>query len=90
HIADVEKMDLAMGGPFGADHGIKMYDIASGDGCYQFGRELLNKGVMDYATRVATLDLATNRSLDGSSRAIDFHSFEESGTAKEDHSATHF
>jgi len=61
-------MDLAMCGPFGADHGTKMYDIASGDGRYQFGHELLNKGVMDYATRIATSDSATNGSLDGSSR----------------------
>ncbi|KAF1937778.1 hypothetical protein EJ02DRAFT_47045 [Clathrospora elynae] len=81
-------MNLAMCGPCGADHETKMYDIASGDGRYQFGHELLNEGVMDYATHVATSDLATNGSPDGSSRG--FHSIEESVTAKEDHSATHF
>jgi hypothetical protein len=46
-----------------------MYDLASGDGRYQLCRGLLNEGVMDYATRVAT---------------------EESGTAKEHHSAAEF
>ncbi|KAF1937888.1 hypothetical protein EJ02DRAFT_426203 [Clathrospora elynae] len=71
-----------------ADHGINMYDLPSDDSRYQSGRELLDKGVMDYATRVATSDSATNGLLDGSS--IDFHSIEESGTAEEHHSATHF
>jgi hypothetical protein len=53
---------------FGADHGMNMYDLASGDDHYQFGRELLDERGIDDATRVATLDSATNGSLDGSSR----------------------
>jgi hypothetical protein len=61
-------MDCAMCSPFEADHETKMYNIASGDGRYQFDHEMLNKGVMDYATRVVTSDSATNGSLYRSSR----------------------
>jgi hypothetical protein len=68
HIEDFEEIESAMCGSFGADHGIQTYDPASGDGQYQFGRELLDEGVMNYATCVATSDSATNRSLDGISR----------------------
>jgi hypothetical protein len=69
HIADVEEIELATCGLFGADYRINMYNLASGDGRCQFCRGLLDEGVVDYATRVAT---------------------EESGTAKEHHSAAHF
>jgi hypothetical protein len=68
HIADVEEMDSAMCGLFGADYGINVYDFASDDGRYQFDHELLDKGAMDDATHAAISDLATNGSLDGSSQ----------------------
>ncbi|KAF1944003.1 hypothetical protein EJ02DRAFT_114377 [Clathrospora elynae] len=71
HIADVPEIDSAMCGLFGADHEINMDNLASGDSRYQFGCELLDEGVMDYATRVvATSDSATNGSLDRSSRGF--------------------
>jgi hypothetical protein len=68
HIKDAEEMDSTMCDLFGASHGTRMYGPASGDGHYQFGGELLDEERMDHATRVATSDSATNRSLDGSSR----------------------
>ncbi|KAF1362263.1 hypothetical protein EJ07DRAFT_153815 [Lizonia empirigonia] len=67
-IEDVE-MDSTMCDLFGASHRTSMYDLASGDDHYQFGGELLDEERMDHATRVATPDSATNRSLYGSSRA---------------------
>ncbi|KAF1348416.1 hypothetical protein EJ07DRAFT_57614, partial [Lizonia empirigonia] len=85
---DFEEMGSAMCNPFGAPHGTSVYNFAPDDGYYQFGSELLDEGGKDYATCDAGLDPATSDSLDGSSR--DFHPIEESGTAKEDHSATHF
>jgi hypothetical protein len=68
HIADIEEMDSAMGGLFGADHGTNMYDLTSGDNCYQFGIELLDKGGIDQVTCVATSASSTNRPFDRSSR----------------------
>jgi hypothetical protein len=62
HIADVEEMDSVICGLFGADYGINVYDIASDDGRYQFGRELLDEGVTYDATHAAISDSATNRS----------------------------
>jgi hypothetical protein len=44
-----------------------MYDLESGDDHYQSGHEMLDEGGMDDAIRVATLDSATNGSLDRSS-----------------------
>lgn len=68
HIADIEEMDSATCGLFGADYGINLYDIASDDGRYQFGRELLDEGVTDDATHTAISDSATNGSLNRSSQ----------------------
>jgi hypothetical protein len=59
HIADIEEIDSATCSLSGADHQTNMYDLASGDGRYQFCRGLLDEGVMDYATRVATEESGT-------------------------------
>jgi hypothetical protein len=63
-IADVDEVDSVICDLSRTDHGTNMYDLESDDDHYQSGRELLDEGGMDDATCVATLDSATNGSLD--------------------------
>jgi hypothetical protein len=68
HVADVEEMDSAMCGLFGADHRTNMYDLASGNSHYQFGCELLDEGGIDHVRCVTTSDSSTNGSFDRGNR----------------------
>jgi hypothetical protein len=68
HIADVEAIDSAMCGLFGADQGTNMHDLASGNSHYQFGCELLDEGGIDHVTKVTTSDSSTNGSFDRGNR----------------------
>ncbi|KAH5707481.1 hypothetical protein HBI81_250790 [Parastagonospora nodorum] len=67
---------------FGAGHGTSTFEFATGDGHQQLRRELRDEGEKDHAT----LNLALNESINGSSR--DFHPIGESDETKEHHSAT--
>jgi hypothetical protein len=71
HIADVEPIDSAMCGLFGADHGTNMYDLASGNSHYQLGFELLDEGGIAHVTSVTsvtTSESSTNGSFDRGNR----------------------
>jgi hypothetical protein len=67
-IDHVEEIASDMCSLFRTGHRASLCDFASNDSPYQFSNKLLDKGGMDYASSMATLNSATTGSLEGSNR----------------------